>query len=280
MRRILSRGGERFERALPVARALERRGGELQAQRPTLGDFLQPRAQIGVGPIGETLGQQAKRLGHLEAQFGRGNPAQVAMRQQVGCLQWNRVARARGDLQVGRQVVQQVVEDLQNFRVVHPFAIVEDERCRRGALGDFREQRGQGRQRAGAAQRFERAPAQHAVALRPAQAFDDRARDQGGTVVSIQAEPARDSPRLQPVEPPLREQRGLAVPGGRLDQKDRDVIDGPNSAQPLAHQQALAELRRRDLENNPRVERGVGHGYWLSGCFARSGKRDYRERMA
>lgn len=48
------------------------------------------------------------------------------MRDQIGGLQRKRITRPSGDLQVGREVVKQIIEDLQHCRVAEPFAIVKE----------------------------------------------------------------------------------------------------------------------------------------------------------
>ena len=166
-------------------------------------------------------------------------------------------ARGHDHPQVGRRVAQQVGERLARL-LWQPLGLVHDQHQVERRLRDLGQPGGDAFHACRRC-RFE----QRVAETRPGSADTHRQR-QGlhqalRVVLRLRQQPGDHRPVRQMLEPPLRQQRGLAEAGRRLHQHHRVVAQARvASEQPRAHHQVTRHARRRDLEQQVIRRPGAG----------------------
>ena len=211
---------ERGDERVGLGAAAQREPGELQPRRPALGAVLQlrdlPRREVQP----ERAVEQRGRLGVAEAQLSHADLDELPARAQAPERQ--RRIGARGDRQVhrGRQVLEQEGERLVHPRVGDEVQVIEHEHERRAArreLVDEQRHDHVGEARVGRAQRGLGGPARGGVD--GAHGGDNARPEADGVVLGVVERQPGERPLLGGRGRPEHEQRGLARPRRRGDER-------------------------------------------------------------
>jgi hypothetical protein len=232
--------------AAVVGRA-EQRQRQLQAERPTLGDFMQPGRGVGLRGFAGALPHQLDGFGEAEAQLRGVDQHRLAIGHHVVQPEIAVGARRHDAAQVGRRVAQHIGQRLAGG-CGQAVGFVHYQHHLQRAL----RQLGQpGRHAFEAAAR--RAFQQHVAEGRAAGAAAHREREglheARHLVLRLRLQPGHRVALGQVLQPPLGQQRGLAETGRRLHQDHRTVAQprmprcqlGPGN-------QVARHTRRRDLQ--------------------------------
>ena len=198
--------------------------------------------------------QQRARLLQTEAEVRGIKRSELAVGEQVRGRERQPAARADDQVNVGRKIEGEVGQELGADRLRQRVHVVEHERRRPCGVGQIAEQRGDrfaGLD--GAAKRLLDRRCRRRPSQRGERAEQEGLHEAAGVVALIEGEPCRAGAGRQPLAPHAREQRSLAVAGGRLDADERAFANGLELAnQPLAAHHPAARARRCDLDGEER----------------------------
>ncbi len=246
--------GEGVEQRRALRLRLQPEARELQRDRPAL-RALEDAVEL----VLRELRQEALRLVAAEAQLLRADLEQFAARAQVRARQRREIAAAEDEAHVGRRLVHQAREHVLHGVAAEAMQVVEEDDDglrrrlqRRGECGEHGAQRHVGETLRGEA-------VEAADVDAGALEARDHQREEVRRFHRVRAEPDHAAARLAQLRVPAREQPGLAVAGGRVEQHQ-----APAALRPQQVQQHRA-LRQLDAEGRRRrvvLEAGglLGHG--------------------
>ncbi|ARF84869.1 uncharacterized protein BCN122_I1482 [Burkholderia cenocepacia] len=239
--------GERVDRLARIGRARHRGHRELQPERPAVDALEQPRARVGIHPLREARADQRDRLVERETQPVGARQRALAAREQVAGRVIEPASRGDDDMQVLRRVVQHVGERVEAGGR-QPLRVVDDQQRLHRQLRDLGQPRGQ------AVERTRRAGRDQPPETGPRAAGPHRLHEplqQPRRVVALVGRQPHDrAAERDGFAAPLREQRGLAVTGRRLHQRDRAAVERRRGeAQPCAREQLRRHARRGRLQD-------------------------------
>ena len=231
-------------------RALDRGQCELQAERPALGRFVQPRAGVGVDARAAARAHELDRLRERKAQRRRTDPHASSVGDEIRRVDVQLVPRGDDDAQVRRLVVQQVREDAVHRRGREALGVVDDQHDVQGGLRDLGEPGGGALQlvrgRRAVEQRLREGGPSASHPHRVHEALHEPPR----VVGRVRRQPGDDRAAREMLAPPLGEERGLAEARGRLDDDQRAVAElRVAGGEPLADDEVPRRPRRGRLED-------------------------------
>ncbi|VWD61977.1 hypothetical protein BCO71033_06677 [Burkholderia contaminans] len=241
---------ECVDRLAWVGRARHRGHRELQAERPAVDAFEQPRARVGVDPLRKARADQRNRLVEREAQPVGARERALPAGEQITGHVIEPAPRGNHDMQVLRRVVQHVGQRIEAGGR-QPLRIVDDQERIDRQLRDLGQPRGHAFQRA---RRVGRADRDQAPEAGPRASGPHRLHEplqQPRRIVALVGRQPHDrAAEREGFAAPLREQRRLAVTGRRLHERDRPAVEsGRGEAQPRAGQQLRRHARRGRLQD-------------------------------
>ena len=245
------------------AALVQHRQGQLQAQRPAFGHFVQAGRHVAVGRGAEAVAHQFDGFLDAEAQLGGSDDGALPVADQVVDAELAVAARGDDHQQVGRHVAQQIAQRLAR-RPGQAIRLVHDQHDVHGRLRHL----GQPDRDAFQVTR-RRGVQQHMAEGRPARADAHRQRQPlgqpGRVVLGLRRQPGHHGAARQVLAPPLRQQRGLAETGWRLHQHDRVIAPaGVVRVHAGTCHQMPGHARRRDLQEQVAGRRSGSRGH-LSG---------------
>ena len=244
---IILERGKRVDGLSRIGRACHRSHRELQPERPAVDTFEQARARVGVDPLRKARADQRDRLVEREAQpVGARERALPAGEQVAGRV--IEPAPGRDDHpQVLRRVVQHVGQRVEAGGW-QPLRVVDDQQRVDRQLRDFGQPRGQPLQRAGGTVRNQ-APEAGPRAT-GAHRLHEPLQQARCVVALVGGQPHDGTAQCKGFAAPLREQRGLAVAGRRLHERDGPRVERRRGkAQPRTREQLRRHARRGRLQH-------------------------------
>ena len=241
---------QRLRRGARMAIGRHHRKHELSAEGPAIGHLVQPDGDARIEIRSEPLPDQFDRLVHIEPQVGRTNRRALPIGDQV--VQPGQPLAAHPDQcpQVGWKVPKHVRHCLEGLRR-KAVGLVEDKHGVERRSRDLGEQFGKPLHRLGQS-RCEKGVAERRPAGGGAKRHDQAPQQPARIVRRTCRQPEHDRAVAQAFATPLREQRGLAVPGRSLDQDGRHVAKAARTEkQPGTAEQIALNARRCDFQYQP-----------------------------
>ncbi len=246
------------------------REGQLQPQRPALRLRVQACHAVAIEGGPEPLFGEPQRFLQGEAQVGRADARALAVGHQVVQGQIRLGPGRHHALQVGGRIAHEVADGFARRRR-QAIGLVDHQHQLEGALRDFGQPQGDALEPFGGTA-FQQHVAEAGAAGAHAHRQRQAAHQPLELVARLRAHPRDRGAAREVLQPPLREQRGLAETGRRLHQHRRPVAQRRAvGGELLPREQPLGHPRGRDFQQQVAdAGGGLGHASILNPAPART----------